>query len=54
MTDKMKISILIYDKEYSVTMSSDSTLVEFMEEFKNLSKTIYSEKLVEKYWNEIN
>jgi len=50
MKDLMKISIMLYDKKYSVTMKSDSTFLEFMEEFKSLSKTIYSEKLVEKYW----
>ena len=48
--DKIKLSLFVYDKEYSVTMPDDINFVDFMEENKSLTKIIYSEQLVDNYW----
>ena len=46
----MKIKIKIYDTTYSVKIKNQTAFNDFMEEIKNISKMLYSEELVNKYW----
>lgn len=48
----MKISVKHYDEEITISSKRDDLkLNEFMDMFKRLAISIYSEKLVEDYWN---
>ena len=46
----MKISIKTYDSKYSVEMRDSVNFMEFMEEFKALTKTIWGNDEVNNYW----
>jgi hypothetical protein len=47
----MKIKIKHYEKTYSVDLGTEEVVfTEFMETVKDLSKALWSEELVNKYW----
>ena len=49
----MKITINHYEKTYSIDLGHDEIVfTEFMETVKDLSKAIWPEELVNKYWEE--
>lgn len=51
-TIAMKISVKHYDEKITISSERDDLkLDEFMDMFKRLAISIYSEKLVEDYWN---
>ena len=48
----MKISVKHYDEEITISSERDDLkLDEFMDMFKRLAISLYSESLVEDYWN---
>jgi hypothetical protein len=49
----MKITIKHHGKKYSIDLGHDDVVFhEFMETVKDLSKAIWSEELVNEYWEE--
>ena len=46
----MKITIESYDKKYSIEMPNEIVFDDFMEEFKNLCKCLYSPDLIDEYF----
>jgi hypothetical protein len=51
-TIAMKISVKHYDEKVTISSKRDDLkLNEFMDMFKRLAISIYSEELVENYWN---
>ena len=47
----MKITIKHYERTYSIDLGHDEVVFdEFMETIKDLSKALWSEKLVNEYW----
>jgi len=47
----MKITIQHYEKTYSIDLGTDEVVfTEFMETIKDLSKALWSEDLVNEYW----
>ena len=47
----MKITINHYEKTYSIDFGTDEvTFDKFMETIKDLSKVLWSEELVNRYW----
>jgi hypothetical protein len=46
----MKISIKTYNSKYSVEMRDEVNFMEFMEEVKALTKTIWAADQVNDYW----
>ena len=47
----MKISIKHYDQKFTISNErEDLTIDEFMDMFKRLAIALYSEELVDKYW----
>ena len=47
----MKITIQHYEKTYSIDLGTDEVVFyEFMETIKDLSKALWSEQLVNEYW----
>jgi hypothetical protein len=49
----MKITINHYEKTYSIDLGHDDVKFdEFMETVKDLSKALWAEQIVNKYWEE--
>ena len=50
MENKIKIKIEIFERIYSVEMPDDADFSTFMDEIRQFSKVLYSEKTIEDYW----